>query len=589
MPTLKWDLSSLLAGKTIDQNVADIKALADKLVALKGQITTTVENFKSYLKLNEELGILLGKINCYCENLSNEDTSNQETTRLKLQLMQFAQQITVALTFIDNELLDNSENIEKYLAENEDLKMYRFSFEKIFRYKEHRLEDDVELAISNLSLPLSAMSDVFTKLTNADFVFPQITDSAGKKHVINQGNYNKFLSDADPKLREEAYKSYWFTYFQHKFSLSSIYFFHLSAFSSLAKLKNYESSLHSALYRNYVDVDFYINLLKRVSDKSYLIKEYKELFVEITNIPDFKPWDLSKPLFEKSNKTFSIVEAKELVYKSLAPLGEDYHQKIRNIFESQSVDWMPNDNKRSGAYSFGVWGSKPYILLNWNGNYRDLSTLTHELGHSVHTMYSTEAQPFIYYNYPIMLAEIASMFNEIMLYHHLINSPTLDKELKKVVVEKLIKEFIGAVYRQAQFAEFELLAHDRVDKKMPLDLGTMAELCKGLNEKYNPRISTEKYEDPFQSLWGLFVPHFYSDFYVYQYITGMISAINFAQKVINKELGALEKYIDLLRVGSSKKPLDAIKAAGVDLNQEQAYKVAFDFFKKLLSDLRNLL
>ena len=583
---LKWDLSMLLNGKTMQDNVNEVQAYIKTIIDLKGTIANSIDNLKLFLKTHENLSILLAKLNCFYENLENEDIGNQDVTKQKIQFMQFYQSVIVNLSFVDNELLDGAAKIRSYLETDNELKEYDFYFAKAFRYEEHRLSNEVDFAISNLSLPLSGMTDVFTKLTNADFIFAPVADKDGKMHDLTQGTYAKFASHEDIVLRENAYKSYWSTYFHHKFTLSSTYFFHLTAVSALAKLKNYQSSIHSILFHNFISVEFYQNLLKKVASKTHLIKDWKEILAKITQKNDPRPWDWNGPLFKSSNRNFSIIEAKEIAYKSLAPLGPVYKEKIDFIFGNRCIDWMPNDNKRSGAYSYAVWGGKPYIMLNWNGKYRDLSTLIHEMGHSVHTIFSSESQSFVYYNYPIILAEIASIFNEVLLYHHLVNDPNSDNELKKVVVEQLIKEFIGAVYRQAQFAEFEFLAHDRVDKRQPFDLRTLTTLCHELQTKYSPRLSTETYQDHLQDLWGLFVPHFYADFYVYQYVTGMIAAINLAENVFNNVPNAVDKYLTFLKAGCSKKPMDIIAEAGVDLNQPEAYDKAFDFFANLLSQLK---
>ena len=584
---LKWDLSPLLNQKTVDQNVKDVNQYANTIISLKGKLTSSKDNFVTFLENQEKLGILLSQLNCYFENLDNQDTSNQDNTRQKMQFMQFYQGVTVALSFIDNEILDNQKTIEQYLADPK-LAEYKFHFSKAFRYQSHRLNNDVELVINTLSLPLSGMSDVFNKLTNADFIFAPIKDSKGEMHQLTQGNYAAFASHDDEELRKNAYNSFWNTYFHHKFSLSSIYFFHLNTFSTIAKLKNYNSSIDSALFNNFIEVDFYQKLLNKVSSKTDHILEWKKFLAKRTGINDPKPWDWSGPLFKASNRQFSIVEAKDIVFKSLAPLGISYQEKIKYMFENNCIDWMPNDNKRSGAYSYGVWGSAPYILMNWNGKYRDLSTLIHELGHSIHTLHSTKKQPYIYYSYPILLAEIASIFNEIMLYFYLIKNDKIEKEIKILATEQLIKEFIGAVYRQGQFAEFEFLAHDRIDKKQPLDVGTIIEMCSQISAKYNPKLKSQKNKDPFENLWGMFVPHFYANFYVYQYITGMIVAVNFAQNVIDNKPDAASNYIKFLESGCRYKPLDTIKAAGVDLKADSTYDTAFNFFGDLIKNLVKL-
>ncbi|WP_434414772.1 oligoendopeptidase F [symbiont of Argiope bruennichi] len=583
---LNWDLTPLIGNNSISSLLVIVEDLKNQLKVLKGQLFSSKDNFASFLSLIEKFYRISSEIECYLQNKSNSNLQDIQTQKVYQDWSLKYQKIASDLFFIRNEIFASETKINEYLND-EKFSYLKNYFHNFFNFKKHRLSDENEQLISQLSGIFDNNKNIFTKLTNADFKFRKIKDSNHKSYELLPGNASFFLSHKDIELRKNCYKNFWKVYFDHRFTLATNAFYNLLSTSKFAKIYHYKSSLESNTLSDYVDKKQYKFILKNISDNTNLILEWKKILVKVTKITNPNPWDWSGPLFEASNDDFTIEESKKIIKKSLSLLGPEYLKEIDYVFENNLIDWLPRPNKRSGAYSYCVYQKNPYILLNWNKKYLDVSTLTHELGHAIHSIFSNRHQSFFYHDYPIFLAEIASITNEILLNHSMIEN-TKDDEKKKAYLELFIKEFIATVFRQAQFAEYELIAHDMVDKDNSLTYTDFVKIAKKLNKKYFPKLETEKKSHKFNYLWPLYVPHFYSNFYVYKYVVGMVCASCFAKKIIDKEKDAVKNYLNFLKSGSSKKPLEILKENGIDLTTEQPFKNAFSLFNDYLVKLKKL-
>ena len=376
-------------------------------------------------------------------------------------------------------------------------------------------------------------------------------------------------------------------YDKFKNTLTLNYYYSVLKTKNISKVYKYKNCLEYKLFSDNVSEKFYISVLNNCKKYSYLSKKWKKIIFKIKNNFDPEPWEISGPLFKKSDISFQINESKQIIKRALAIFGTDYLKKIDYLFSSNCIDFMPNVGKRQGAYSFGVWDNKPYICMNWNGKFRDLSTLIHELGHSIHTLYSNENQPQQYSEYPIFLAEIASIVNEVMLINYFLKN-NQNVEFKKVILEKLISEFIATVYRQAQFADFELWAHKKVECEQAFNFNDIKQKCEEIDEMYFPKLKTQTKINKYSGLWGIFVPHFYSSFYVYKYIIGMICAFTITSK-INEDPNYVNKYLLLLKNGCKNFPLEILKEIDIDLCKDKTYEKAFLLFEDFLVQLEELI
>ncbi len=582
----KWDLKKILQIKNINKFYIEMEDISHEINKLRKKTTANIENFQKYLQLSQKLSIISSKLSSFLYNTQSKDTTIAKSTEELLKFETIDSKISSKLFWTTNEIINNKKKIRKYL-ETDKLKDYKITFERIFRSEKHRLSDESEKLVSEISQALGAPGELFTSLTDGDFKFNDAVDSKKKKHKLTQGTHAKLYNSKDDKLRETSYKNFWKTYYQFRNSLSNAYYYNVLTANKISKIYKFKNTLESELFSDNVDEKFYNNLINYSKKYSYLNKKYLEIKLKLLKIPNPTPWMLNKPLFKDSSKEFTIEQAHTLLRKALAPLGNDYSKKIDFILENKCIDYMPNDGKRSGAYSYGVWEELPYILMNWNSKFRDVSTLIHEMGHSIHSLYSQEKQPYQHCGYPIFLAEIASITNEMLLIKYLIKN-NKDKEFKKSIINSSIKDFIATVFRQLQFAEFEQWSHTFVEDGNVLTAENISKKCKELNNEYYPRPSTMNYDDDYQGLWGLYVPHFYRDFYVYKYAIGMICACAIVSKIY-EDKSYYKKYLLLLKNGNRDWPLDILKKIDIDLNNNKTYDNAFSFLSKMINDLENLI
>ena len=584
-----WDLTSLLNNKTINHYYEEIGSLVNKINDYKSSYYLNLSNFKKFNKLSNDLSYIIQKIYCYLYNTQSEDVSNSSNTKELLKFQAFTSSQNEKLCWIRNSIIKNDSKINKLINKNKELEYLKRNYEKIFKYKSHIIPDNQEKLLSNFSVLFDSSSTIFNTLTSSDMDFGVVKNSTGKEFKLNQNNYSTLIKDKDSILRKNVYNAYWLQYYKFRNTLSLNYFYNVYLANADAKVYKFKSCLDEALFSDDLTGKFYDNLLKQTKKYTHLTKKWFLTITKIIKIKDPYPWDLSQPLFKFSNKKFTIKQAHEIIYDSLVILGKDYKSKIKYIFENKCISYLPTKNKRQGAYSYGVWKNKPYISMNWNSQYQDLTTLIHETGHSIHSLYS-DSQPYIYHDYPIFLAEIASITNEVLLNKHLLIKYKNNNEFKKMIIENAINTFVASVFRQIQFADFEKWAHSYIEKNRSCSSDDIIKKCKELNKIYYPKPSNIKnYKTEYSGLWGIYVPHFYRDYYVYKYATSMIIAIAIASK-LEQDDTYYKKYTWFLSQGNFYKPLDLLKEIGIDLEKDASiYSKAFGYLENLIDKLNKLI
>jgi oligoendopeptidase F len=429
-----------------------------------------------------------------------------------------------------------------------------------------------------------APSDIFTMINNADIKFPKIKNENGEERELTHGRYVQFLENSDRNVRQAAFEGMYSTFKKQKNTLAATLNASIKKDIFYAKVRKYPSALESAVDKDNVPVSVYTNLIETIHEHFPLFHRYISLRKKVLGVDDLQMYDVYVPLVKEVDMKFSYEEAKELVIESLKPLGEEYLSEMVKGFDSRWVDVYENEGKRSGAYSSGTYGTPPYILLNYNESLDNVYTLTHELGHSMHSFYSRKEQPYPYSGYSIFVAEVASTLNEALLTHHLLNN-TDDPRKKMYILNHYLDSFRGTVFRQTMFAEFEKLTHEKVEAGEALTSEVLSKIYYDLNLNYfGPDMDVNQ---DIELEWAR-IPHFYYNFYVYKYATGFSAAAALSKQILEEGAPAVERYLSFLKSGSSDYPIEVLKKAGVDMTSPEPIRQALKVFEDTLTQLEAL-
>jgi oligoendopeptidase F len=564
----------------------EVKKLYPSITKFQGKIKESAENLFQLLKLQDEISQRIGKLYTYAHMRYDQDTTNSFYQELNNRAETLLTQISSTMSFIVPEILTLSEEeVASFYKEKEELKLYQHYLENLLRQRPHVLSEKEEILLAEVSEVTASPSQTFGMLNNADLQFPTIKDEEGNEVELTHGRYSQFLQSKDRRVRKEAFQAMYSTFGKFKNTFASTLSGNVKANNFFAKTRKYSSARESALDSNNIPEKVYDNLVEAVNEKLPLLHRYVDLRKEILGVDEVHMYDLYAPLIQDVEMKVSYEEAKEIVLKGLAPLGEDYINKVKEGFENRWIDVEENKGKRSGAYSSGVYGTNPYILLNWQDDVNNLFTLAHELGHSIHSYYTRESQPYRYGNYSIFVAEVASTCNEALLNDYLLKN-TNDKQEKLYLLNHLLEGFRATVYRQTMFAEFEHDIHVRVQNGEPLTADKLTQIYNDLNKKYfgNNIVIDEEI-----GLEWARIPHFYYNYYVYQYATGYSAATALAEQILTNGQEAVPRYIDFLKAGSSDYPIEVLKRAGVDMTTKESILAALDVFEQRLNEFENLL
>ena len=568
-----------------NEELSKLKEEAPKLKDFEGKLGNK-EDLKAFLLLNEKLSRKLGKLYVYAHMRSHEDTSNPEMQSLVNKIDPYSAEFSSYTAYFVPEILSLKEGtIENFINEDKDLEQYKIYFEMILNEKPHILSKEVESVLASVSDCLGAPESIYSMLTNSDMTFGEILDESGRKVELSEGNYNSFIKSKDRKVREAAFKLLFGTYKKYENTLATSLSSSIKNFVFESKTRKYNSSLEASLKPNNIPVEVYYNALKTVDENMDALHRYVRIKKKLLNLDEIHMYDLYVPVIECKKEHLEYKDAISLVEEGLKPLGKEYLDIFNKGISEGWIDVYENKGKRSGAYSWGSYDTMPYVLLNYNYELNDASTLAHEMGHSIHSYYTRKTQPYIYGDYSLFCAEVASTTNEILLIHHLIEKET-DKNKKLYLINQELEQIRTTVFRQLMFAEFELKTHEAIENGESLTSEVLCKMWKDINIKYFGE--DMKVDEEISIEWAR-IPHFYSDFYVYQYATGYAAASSFANSILSKGEEAVEKYKGFLKAGGSMYPIDTLKMAGVDMTTSKPLKDTLDRFNELLDMLEEII
>ncbi|WP_213357610.1 oligoendopeptidase F [Chlamydiifrater phoenicopteri] len=526
------------------------------------------------------------KLYVYAHLAHDQDITHQESSENYKSVTLFYTRFCEEISWIRPSLVNLSPEIIEKLRSAPQLSAYKFYLENIFRAAEHTGTEREEAIIAASASALDATMKTFSSLNDSEIPFGQATDSKGETHPISHALASLYMQSTDRELRRSTYVSQRERYLNYKHTFSNLLFGRVNAHWFLAKASKFSSCIESALFTNNIPVDVYTNLLQTVKSNTEITSRYYKIKKKALCLETFFAYDIYAPISESVQTKYDYEEAVSLTLEALAPLGEDYLDKLHHgLTTNRWVDKYENLNKRSGAYSSGCYDSMPYILLNYTGTVYDVSVLAHEAGHSMHTLYSVLNQPYQNAQYPIFLAEIASTLNEMLLMQHLIKKAK-SKEEKISLITRTLDTIFATLVRQTMFADFEYQIHSSVEKGMPLTADFLNSIYENLlKEYYGDGVC---WPEDAAIEWAR-IPHFYYNFYVYQYATGIIASLSFAERILSNEAGALNDYLTFLKSGGSDFPLNILKNAGLDMSSPEPSRKAFSFISKLLDELEHLL
>ena len=559
----------------------------DKISEFKGNLCNTSENLYNCYKIYEQTLELFDKVYSYGMFKYHLNMADQEGIKKFKEVESLSSEFSIKTAFMVPEIsYTDEEIIYKYLRENTDLKKYERDIREIVEKRKHILNKNEEELLSNYSEVFSAPENIFDILTNAEFKFGNIIDEDGKEVEMTDATYSIFLKSKDENVRKQAFSLMYKKYSEYINTITEMYLANVKKTAITAKIRKYASSLDAATENDDANIKIYEALMKGVNDSLDINHEFINLKKELLNEKDFHMYDLYVNPFEKEKDEISFEEAKKEVLSALSILGEEYTKKLEEAFDSRWIDVFPKTNKRGGAYSSGVYGLHPFVLMSFTNSKRDVSTIAHELGHSMHSYYSNSSQSIIDSDYTIMVAEVASTVNEILLSEYQLNHEE-DKNKKVEIIYELLEMIRATFYRQSMFAEFEKIVHEKIENSEVLSAEDLNNIYYELNEKYFGK-NNMTIDKEIQYEWAR-IPHFYTDFYVYKYSTGISAAICIAEKILNREEGIVNKYIEMLKQGRIKKSNELLKMVGVDLEQTETYIKTAKFYENKIKQLKDLI
>ncbi|GIV86539.1 MAG: oligoendopeptidase F [Chloroflexus sp.] len=581
-----WDLSQIFPDVAAwEQELSAVEARAQELAALQGTLAQGPAQLLTALTLRDEVGRRLYALYIYATHLKDSDSTNPVGQGLAERASSFAARIQAALAFIEPELLTiPAETIEAWVDATPDLHVYRYELEKLNRQRAHIRSAEVEQVMAEFSDLARTPYRTFSMLTDSDLQFPTIEDENGQPVQLSHARYGRLLESQDRRVRRDAFKGYYSAFLPFRNTLATTLGSAIRSHVIEARLRHYSSALEAALAPNEIPVEVYHNLIATVEANLPRFHRYLSVRRRLLGLDELHFYDLYVQPVPDVELTIPYHEACDLMRAAFRPLGEEYSAALEQMFSRRWIDVYENVGKRSGAYSGGSYGTPPYILLNYQDRLRDVFTLAHELGHSLHSYFTRTHQPFVYGNYTIFVAEVASTLNEALLTHYMLTNGA-DEALRRRLLAQQIEEIRGTIFRQTMFAAFELWMHERAERGQPLTADVLSQYYRDLVIRYHgPELQVD---DELAYEW-MRIPHFYYNFYVYQYATGISAALALSRQIINEGQPAIERYLRFLRSGSSRSSIDLLRDAGVDMTSPEPIQAAMDTFAGLVDQLEQL-
>lgn len=581
-----WNLESIYANNELwEEDYAALEKDAAEFAKLKGAIEADVSKIPAVLDAYYGLHRRLSKLSVYARMRFDQDTTDSTYQTMSAKIGSLGVKIGAASAFVEPEILSYSkEQLEAAEKENERTAYYGRKIEEMLRGQEHTLDAEKEELLAAAGDMAEAPDDIFSVLMNADMKYPDIVLEDGTHLPLTNSTYISYMESPDRAVREGAFKTLYGQIASLKNTFAAIYRGNLKQAKFYAQSRKYSSARAMYLADSNVPESVYDNLLSAVHEALPMMYRYVAVRKKVLGVDKLHMYDVYTPIVAAQNQTYEFEQAKQMVLEALKPMGEDYLSHAREGLENRWIDIYPNKGKKGGAYSWGCYDSQPFILLNYTKNLDSVFTLIHEMGHSIHSYYSITAQDYAYSDYKIFVAEVASTCNECLLMHDLLEKTT-DKEQRKYLLNHYLDSFKGTLFRQTMFAEFEKTAHDYCAQGKPLTAEALSQMYLELNQKY---FGPDMEKDEEIAYEWMRIPHFYTPFYVYQYATGYSAAVALSAKILKEGKPAVDAYMNFLKGGESKDPIDLLKMAGVDMTTEKPVADALALFGELVTELETL-
>jgi oligoendopeptidase F len=580
----KWRLEDLFPNQQAwDKEYQEVKGALDKIKQFRGKLNEA-SAIKQCFQLEDDISLHMERLYVYANMKHHEDTADPTYQALSDKAKKLSVEVGEALSFISPEILSLSEEKLKSLTDDPELSFYKRTLEEMIREKPHVLSQAEEALLAQAGNIAGAPNTIFSMLNNADMKFPKIKNDKGEEVELTHGNYIQFLESRNREVRKAAFEAMYATYSKQKNTIAATLSANINKNIFYAKARKYPSALEMSLFGENIKKEVYTNLIDTIHESLPLLHRYLKLRKKLLKVDELHMYDLFTPLVEEVQMDISYAEAQQKVKEALKPLGDNYLKILQEGFDQHWIDIYENKNKRSGAYSWGAYGTHPFVLLNHKDNLNSMFTLAHEMGHAIHSYLSDENQEYRYAQYTIFLAEVASTLNEALLMDYMLKKTTNPKE-KLYLLTYYADQFRTTVFRQTMFAEFEKIAHEKAEAGESLTPQEFSKIYYDLNLLYHGKDMVV--DKDIEMEWAR-IPHFYNSFYVYKYATGFSAATSFAKQILEEGRPAVERYLGFLKSGGSDYSLNILKRAGVDMSSPEPIKQAMSVFKSLIEQMEEL-
>ncbi|MBN2137521.1 MAG: oligoendopeptidase F [Sedimentisphaerales bacterium] len=586
-----WKLEDLYASDEVwNKAKEELTNRFDEVLNYKGKLADSASELLACLELNSDISKELSRLHSYAAMRADEDTRDSKYLAMRQETEQLATDYSAKASFIEPEIaaMDKAE-IDGFIAKKSGLKIYKMCLYDIHRTKAHTLSEKEEKILAQTSLIADASSSIYAILSNAELPYPKVELSDGNIVELNKAGYARYRAVPNRSDREAVFQAFWKVFKDFRRTFGVQLYSNVKKDMFYARTRNYKSSLESSLDRNNVPVEVYTTLIENVNNNLDSFHRYLNLKKKMLGVEQLKYSDIYAPVVKGIDLKYTFEEAKKLVIEAAKPLGKSYARVVEKALENRWVDVYPTPGKHSGAYSNGsAYDVHPYILLNYNGQYDDVSTLAHELGHAMHSYYSNKEQPYATADYSIFVAEVASTFYEALLIDKMLKE-IKDDDIRLSLLMNYLDGIKGTVFRQTQFAEFELLIHEKAERGEPLTGDILTDLYGRILKKYYGHDKGVCHIDDLYAVEWAYIPHFYYNFYVYQYSTSFTASTALSQKVLGKEKGAVKKYIEFISSGGSEYPIDLLRNAGVDMTTSEPFDRTMAVMNRTMDEIETIL
>lgn len=581
---LKWKVEDLYPDyASYEKDYKEVETKLKEYARFKGHVLDDAKTLLELLEFDTRMSKIVERIYIYSHIQNDQDTRNTDFQVLFDRAVQLYDKYSEATSYIVPELMkSNYDVVEGYIASTLELKPYERSLKEIYRSKEHVKSEEVEQVLSTVASTFDTPEEVFSFLTDADLKFGSIEGEDGKEVELSEKTYHSLIASGNRSVRKRAFDRLYEVYSGFKNTYAKLLASEVGKNNKIANIRGFSSALEASLFGNDIPRSIIDNLISTVKKNVEPLSEYWSLKRKLLGIDELHIYDTYAPSSKEVDKKYSFKEAKEVILEALNVLGEDYITNLEKAFDGHWIDSVSNDGKRNGAYCTKCYGVHPYVLLSFDGTLNSVSTLAHELGHAMHDYYAMNSQSYQDYGYSIFVAEVASQVNQILLSRYLIKNSD-NRYYKAYLLDDLIQDFKSTIYRQTMFADFEVSIHQKAQDGEVLTHKELSDLYYELNRQYYGKNIV--IDEAIRYEWQR-IPHFYMNFYVYQYATAYAAAIIISKNILDGKEGSLESYLEFLKLGSTKTPVESLKVAGVDMESEEVLKSAFTYFSELIDELK---